>query len=164
MRISWPKFLVLIAMSVVGITASSIVFYLYELLHQGLPFCPSGQPILGFLRLDCDAVLSSPYNNIFGLNLDILAIGYFMVSIVLVCLVAFGGVRLSTNAFRTLFGWRFLGLIIVPYLMIVEFVILKTICLYCTIMHVAILVDFGIITYFLFYKKNIRTFISPSNA
>ena len=61
-----------------------------------------------------------------------------------------------------MFAWRFVGLAIVPYLMTVEFVILRTVCIYCTIMHVSILIDFVIITYFVFYKKNVRTFLTSS--
>lgn len=152
MRISRPKFLVLIAMSLVGVTASSMVFYLYELLHTDLPVCKSAQPLFGYISVDCNAVLSSPYNNVYGINLDLLAIVYFVVSIGLVCAYAFGRGGLSSKALRTLFVWRFLGLLIVPYLMTVEFVILKTICVYCTIMHVAILVDFVVITYLLFLR------------
>jgi hypothetical protein len=33
-------------------------------------------------------------------------------------------------------------------------VVLKAICVYCTIMHACILVDFAIVTYFLFYKED----------
>lgn len=158
MRISWLKFIVLIVMSIVGIIASSIVLYLYDTLHQSLPVCYSNQTFWG-IRIDCSVVLSSKYNSVYGINLDVLAVVYFIVSLALVCFVAFGSQWLYTKAFRTLFAWRFLGLIIVPYLMFIEFVVLRTICIYCTIMHVAILVDFVIITYFLFYKKDIKTFI-----
>jgi len=154
MRVSWPKFLVLVVMSCVGIAASSVVFYLYELLHTGLPYCTSSQKLFGFITVDCNAVLSSPYNNVFGINLDLLAIIYFIVNIVLVCVYAFGPNNLFSKAFKILFGWRFIGLLIVPYLMTVEFVVLKTICIYCTIMHVVILVDFGVITYFFFWGGN----------
>lgn len=162
MRISWPKFLLLIVMSLLGLTASGIVFYIYDTLHQQLPVCTSSQTFFG-IRIDCNAVLSSKYNSFYGLNLDLLAAAYFIVSLVLVCFVAFGSQWLYAKAFRTLFAWRFLGLIIVPYLMFIEFVLLRTICVYCTIMHVAILVDFGIITYFLFYKKNVKTFLLPAS-
>lgn len=164
MRISWPKFLILIVMSVIGIGASTVVFTLYELLHTTLPVCTSSQLLLGFIRVNCNEVLSSPYNNIFGFNLDVLAIIYFIVSLGLVCIVSFGSTGLYAKAFRALFAWRFIGLLIVPYLMTVEFVILKTICVYCTTMHVAILVDFGIVTYFFFYKKDVKSFLtSPQN-
>lgn len=162
MRISRPKFLVLTVMSLVGIAASSMVFYFYELLHTNLPVCTSAQLLFGYIRVDCNAVLSSPYNNVFGINLDLLAILYFFVSLSLVCVYAFGSDRFSAGAFKTLFAWRFLGLLIVPYLMAVEFVILRTICVYCTTMHIAILADFAIITYFLFFRSDFsQTGIQP---
>ena len=154
MRISRPKFLVLIVMSLVGITASSMVFYIYDTLGQQLPACQEPVTFLGAV-INCVTVLSSKYNTVFGINLDILAIVYFFVNLALVCVVAFGSNRLFGRAYRILFVWRFLGLIIVPYLITIEFVILKAICVYCTIMHVAILVDFAIVTYFLFYKDDI---------
>jgi len=148
-------------MSIVGLTASSIVLYLYNTLHQQLPACTSPQNFWG-ISINCNVVLGSPYNSIFGLNLDVLAVTYFIVNLALIFLVAFGSDRLYDRAFKVLFAWRFVGLAIVPYLMTVEFVILRTICIYCTIMHVSILIDFGIITYFIFYKKNLRTFLTPS--
>ncbi len=141
-------------MSIVGITASSMVFYIYDTLHQMLPYCVSSQTIFG-VRIDCNTVLSSSYNNVLGINLDLLAIIYFLVNLVLVFAVAFGGDNLFRKAFRTLFAWRFLGLIIVPYLITIEFVVLKAICVYCTVMHVSILIDFVIVTYFLFWKDDI---------
>ena len=148
-------------MSIVGLIASSIVLYLYYLLHQQLPGCHVNQTFWG-ISLNCGAVLSSSYNSIYGFNLDVLAVAYFIVNLVLIFIVAFGSDWLYGKAFKVLFAWRFVGLAIVPYLMTVEFVILKTICIYCTIMHLSILIDFVIITYFIFYKKNVRTFLTSS--
>ncbi len=161
MRISWPKFIVLLVMSIIGIAASSVVFYLYELLHTNLPVCTSSAKLFGVIAINCNTVLSSPYNNVLGINLDLLAIIYFMVSIALVCAYAFASDRVSSAAFKTLFGWRFLGLLIVPYLMTVEFVLLKTICVYCTTMHICILVDFGVVTYFFFYRTDGALTVQP---
>jgi len=157
------KLLILIVMSVVGLTASSIVLYLYYYLHRPLFGCSSGYTFLG-IHINCNDVLGSPYNNFYGFNLDILAVSYFIINLALIFMVAFGSDKLYDRAFKVLFGWRFVGLAIVPYLMTVEFVILKTICIYCTIMHVSILIDFAIITYFVFYKKNIRTFLAPGQT
>ena len=151
MRIGRGKFLILIVMSLVGMTASSVVFYIYEVLHSLPPYCTSSVVILG-ARWDCQTVLSSPYNNVYGVNLDLLAIAYFIVNLALVFMVSFGSDRLFRRAFRVLFVWRFLGLIIVPYLVTLEFFVVRAICVYCTIMHASILVDFAIVTYFLFYK------------
>jgi len=157
------KLLILVVMSIVGLTSSSIVLYLYYILKEGLPACTLPQTFLG-IRINCNDVLGSPYNSIYGFNLDVLAVSYFIVNLALIFMVAFGSDRLYDRAFKVLFAWRFVGLAIVPYLMTVEFVILRTICIYCTIMHFSILIDFGIITYFIFYKKNIRTFLAPSST
>jgi len=155
-RISRLKFLVLIVMSLVGIAASSFVFYIYDTLGQALPYCVAPYKIWG-ITIDCNTVLGSRYNTVFGVNLDLLAIGYFFVNLLLVFAIAFGSPSLFGRAFKVLFVWRFLGLIIVPYLMTIEFVILKAICIYCTIMHFSILIDFAIVTYFLFYKDITHT-------
>ena len=165
MRASPLKLLILIVMSIVGLFASSVVLYLYYLLHQALPYCTNSQTFWG-IAIDCNAVLGSSYNTIYGFNLDILAVTYFIVNLALILIVAFGSDWLYERAFKVLFAWRFVGLAIVPYLMTVEFVILRTICVYCTIMHLSILIDFGIITYFIFYKKNVRTFLGsgPESA
>ncbi|MGD0395459.1 MAG: vitamin K epoxide reductase family protein [Nitrososphaerales archaeon] len=162
MRASPLKLLILVVMSIVGLIASSIVLYLYYLLHQQLPGCHANQTFWG-ISLNCGAVLSSSYNSIYGFNLDVLAVAYFIVNLFLILLVAFGSDRLYGRAFKVLFAWRFVGLAIVPYLMTVEFIILKTVCIYCTIMHLSILVDFVIITYFIFYKKSLRTFLTSGS-
>jgi uncharacterized membrane protein len=159
MRASPVKLLILVVMSIVGLTASSIVLYLWNTLHQLPPYCSSTRTFWG-ISLNCGVVLGSKYNSIYGFNLDVLAVTYFIVNLALIFLVAFGSDRLYGKAFKVLFAWRFVGLAIVPYLMTIEFVVLKTVCIYCTIMHFSILIDFGIITYFIFYKKNVRIFLS----
>ena len=143
-------------MSLVGITASSFVFYIYDTLHQQLPICTSPEKIFG-ITINCNTVLASKYNTVFGVNLDLLAIAYFLINLALVFAIAFGSSSLFGTAFKVLFVWRFLGLIIVPYLMTIEFVVLKAICVYCTIMHFSILIDFAIVTYFLFWKDITHT-------
>jgi uncharacterized membrane protein len=151
MRVSWPKLLLLVAMSLFGLWASSEVLIVYYTLKQSLPFCPLQQG--PGIALNCYAVLSSRYSQIFGIPLELLAVGYFIVNLLLVYLIAFGTDRLFKASLKTLFGWRFLGIIIVPYLVFVELVLIRAICIYCTIMHVAIIADFVIISYLLFYKR-----------
>ena len=150
-RVSWPKLLLLVVMSLFGLWASSEVLIVYYTLKQTLPFCPLQQG--PGIALNCYAVLSSRYSQVFGIPLELLAVAYFIVNLLLVYFIAFGTDRLSRIALNTLFGWRFLGIIIVPYLVFVELVLIRAICIYCTIMHVAIIADFVIISYLLFYKK-----------
>jgi len=144
--------MVLMAMSVFGLWASSEVLIVYYTLKQALPFCPL-QRSPG-IAIDCYAVLSSRYSQVFGIPLELLAVWYFIVNLLLVYFFAFGSDALSRISLRTLFGWRFIGIVLVPYLVFVELYLVKAICIYCTIMHVAIVADFIIISYVLFYKSH----------
>lgn len=150
-RIGWLKLLVLVVMSAFGLWASSMVLIVYYTLKEALPFCPL-QRSPG-IALDCYAVLSSRYSQVFGIPLELLAVWYFIVNILLVYFIAFGSDALSRISLKTLFGWRFIGILIVPYLVFVELFLVRAICIYCTIMHVAIVADFIIISYLLFYKR-----------
>jgi uncharacterized membrane protein len=164
MRISWLKFGILIAMSIFGLWSSSMVLFLFYTLHNPLPFCVLGNvnatQSTGVV-VDCYKVLQSRYDSVFGVPLDVFAAVYFIINLGLIYLVSFArGERLYRRAFRALFGWRFIGLVLVPYLVYLEFFVVKAICIYCTMMHIAIVVDFVIITYFLFYKKSLKSFIN----
>ena len=146
------KLLVLVAMSAFGLWASGTVLVIFYSLGQQLPLCPTGN-FFG-LHFDCGAVLGSSYSRIFGIPLELLAMGYFLVNLGLVYFVAFGSQRVSNATLEILFGWRFIGIIIVPYLVFVELFVIHAICVYCTMMHVAILADFVVISYLLFFGKN----------
>ncbi len=152
MRISWPKLLLLAAMSVFGLWASSMVIIIYHTLKQSLPFCPTQQG--PGIVLNCDSVLSSRYSQVLGIPLELFAVAYFILNLLLVYFIAFGSHRLFRTSLNILFGWRFLGIAIVPYLVFVELFLIKAICVYCTIMHIAIVADFVIISYLLFHKKS----------
>jgi uncharacterized membrane protein len=145
----------LLAFSAVGLVASAFVIWQWYIEKHAPPVCGSGQLLFGWLQLNCAKVLGSTYSAIFGVPLEIFALVYFIVNLVLVWMYAFGSDKLSHNAFRALFGWRFLGIILVPYLMFVEFVLLHAICIYCTTMHAAIVIDFVVITYLLFWKHEV---------
>jgi len=161
-RISWKKFAVLVAMSIFGLWASTMVLVVYNTLHDQLPACKLPTPGSG-IQIDCTKVLSSPYGMIFGVPLEVFAVAYFIVNLALIYLVGFGSNNIYKTAFKTLFVWRFLGIFLVPYLIVVELFLVKAICLYCTAMHISIIIDFGIISYFLFYKKDIRSYISMAS-
>ena len=150
MRISRLKLLLLVAMSLFGLWASGMVVVVYYYLKQALPFCPSnsGPGIV----LNCDAVLGSSYSQVFGIPLELFAVAYFIVNLLLVYLIAFGRESVFRTSLNVLFVWRFIGILIVPYLVFVELFLIRAICVYCTVMHVAILVDFAVISYLLFFK------------
>jgi len=152
MRIGRFKLALLLVMSAFGLVAASTVLVTYYAMKTAPPFCTAGS--VGGIALNCNAVLGSRFSQFFGIPLEFFAAGYFVVNVALVCLVAFGSERVFAGSLNILFGWRFLGLIFVPYLIGVEVFILRAICIYCTIMHIAIVADFGVITYFLFYRKD----------
>ena len=162
LRISWPKLGLLLAMSIFGLWASSMVVVVYYTLRQSLPFCPvtRGPGIV----LDCNTVLSSSYSQIFGVPLEIFAVAYFVTNLGLISLVAFAGDSMSHRSFNTLSVWRFFVVLIVPYLVYIELAVLRAICLYCTMMHIAIVADFVIISYFLFYKSGMKGFLTPTQS
>lgn len=147
-------------MSIIGLWASTMVLVIYNTLRQQLPFCTLPQSSSGGIQINCDKVLSSSYSTIDGIPLEVFAVAYFIVNLALIYMVGFGTDRIYKAAFKTLFAWRFVGICIVPYLVVVELFFVKAICLYCTTMHAAIIIDFGIISYFLYYKKDIRSYVS----
>jgi uncharacterized membrane protein len=151
MRITRFKLLLLVAMSIFGLIASTMVVVIFYYLKESLPFCPTstGSGIV----LNCGIVLGSSYSEVFGIPLELLAVVYFIVNLALVYIIAFGPQRPFEVSLDFLFVWRFIGILIVPYLVFVELFILKAICVYCTIMHVAIVADFIIISYFLFFRE-----------
>ena len=138
-------------MSAVGLWASGTVLVIYYTLGGALPLCPTGN-YFG-IYLDCGAVLGSSYSKVLGVPLELLAVFYFVVNLGLVYLIAFGSDRVSKRSLSVLFGWRFIGVAIVPYLVFVEVFLLHAICVYCTIMHAAILIDFVVISYVLFFGR-----------
>ncbi|MEM3827325.1 MAG: vitamin K epoxide reductase family protein, partial [Candidatus Micrarchaeaceae archaeon] len=120
------------------------------------PLCTlSGGPSLFGAKIDCATVLFSSYSEIDGVSLDMLAAIWFIVNLALVTALVSVRKELSRIIFKVLFAWRFFGLAIVPYLVYLEFAVLHAICLYCTIMHFAIIIDFIIIT-FLVFSENSR--------
>jgi uncharacterized membrane protein len=151
MRVTRTKLLVLIAMSAVGFVASAYVLIDFYLLRQNV-ICPSGS-FYG-ISLDCGEVLGSSYSMVFGIPLELLASLYFMINIGLVYVIAFGSEKAFRFSLQALFIWRFIGVAIVPYLVFVELFLLHAICVYCTLMHVAILTDFVVISYLLFFGEN----------
>jgi uncharacterized membrane protein len=152
MRLSGFKLVLLLLMSEIGIAAAATILITYYELKQSPPLCSSGT--VGGISMDCNAVLGSQYSQLLGVPLEFFAVAYFVVNVLLVCLIAFGSEKVFEWALNLLFGWRFLGLIFVPYLVFVEVAIIRAVCLYCTIMHEAIVADFVVITYYLFYKRS----------
>ncbi|MCL4546878.1 MAG: vitamin K epoxide reductase family protein [Candidatus Marsarchaeota archaeon] len=156
MRTSRKDFIILIMMSIIGIIASMTVIYQIYIVHELPPFCSLGST--GNIQFNCAKVLLSSYSNLsvfgFNISLDMLAALWFVINIVLVLLIVFAGIKHARFSFKLLFAWRFIGLAIVPYLIYIELVVLRSVCIYCTAMHIAIIIDFIIVTYFVFMPKS----------
>ncbi|GAB6947949.1 vitamin K epoxide reductase family protein [Vulcanisaeta sp. JCM 16161] len=135
--------------SAIGLFASSIVIYTYYYLHELPPLCTSFKSPFPGITIDCERVLSSRYSDIGGVPLDLLAAVWFIVNIILVLTYDLGPGNLAALALNVLFYWRFIGILVVPYLIFVETYLLHALCMYCTIMHVMIIIDFIVITVFL---------------
>ena len=153
-RTSKREFFLLILMSIIGLASSLIVIYEWSILHTPPPFCIVGNTTSTGITLNCAKVLSSRYSNVFGVSLEALAAVWFIINLFLIMLVVSARREVARRSVDVLFAWRFLGLLIVPYLIYLELFVVRAICLYCTIMHGAIIIDFVIITYLVFSKKS----------
>ncbi|MGC8567681.1 MAG: vitamin K epoxide reductase family protein [Candidatus Micrarchaeia archaeon] len=154
MRTTRNHFLILILMSIIGLISSFTVIYEFYIYHNAPPFCiEQGMKIAG-VPVNCEKVLLAPNGQFIGVPFDFLAALWFIINISLVILVVFAKEKVAKFSFRSLFLWRFLGILLVPYLLYLEFFVVKAICIYCTIMHGAIVVDFIIISVMMFSKKS----------
>ncbi|WP_229709894.1 vitamin K epoxide reductase family protein [Vulcanisaeta souniana] len=140
--------MLMLTFSLIGLFASSIVIYTYYYLRELPPLCSTFKSPFPGITIDCERVLSSKYSDIGGVPLDLLAAVWFVINIILVILYNFGSGNVATLAINALFYWRFLGIIIVPYLIVVETYLLHALCVYCTIMHIMIIIDFTVVTVF----------------
>ncbi|MCL4372362.1 vitamin K epoxide reductase family protein [Candidatus Marsarchaeota archaeon] len=144
---------ILTIMSIIGLIASGVVIYELYVLHHPPPFCVLNTTLVS-TPFNCMKVLTSSYANVFGVSLDFVASLWFIINITLVFMLLYFAKPMAKRVFYALFVWRFLGLAIVPYLIYLEFFVVHSICLYCTIMHGAIIIDFIIVSYFLFSKHS----------
>lgn len=85
----------------------------------------------------CSEVFSSPYSSILGISNEYYGAAWFIVSLLL---------SVSSLFMRTarllLLGWSILGILGVVYLVYVEFFLINSICILCTVAHV-----FGILVF-----------------
>jgi uncharacterized membrane protein len=152
-RMSPRDFFILIVMSVIGLASSIIVIIELYIVHSLPPYCQVPATIGGSV-LNCAKVLLSPYANIGPVSLDFLAAAWFIVNIIFVISIALSAKRTAKRVLDVMFVWRFFGIIVVGYLLFLEFIVLHAICIYCTAMHISIILDFAIVSYILFSKNS----------
>ncbi|GGP21446.1 VKOR family protein [Thermocladium modestius] len=146
MNISKARFAALIAMSIVGMASSFMVLYTWYLLRRPLPICTAPASLVpsSGITINCAAVLSSPYSEVGGVPLDALAAAWFIINAALVTWYSVSS--RASSILKAIMGWRFIGIAIVPYLIYIELAVVRAICVYCTIMHAAIIIDFILVT------------------
>jgi len=121
--------LVVLVSAIVGFTVSLWGYYSY-LRGSETPICRPGG------KVNCLAVYSIPQAWILGFHLSSIAPYYYGLTLVLALI--------STTtwwepALRVLAVTQWGGLLVVPYLVYLELFIARSICIYCTIMHVSTL-------------------------
>jgi len=106
--------------------------------------------------VNCEAVLTSAFSVVPGTSIPITVpgLGFFLVSLAL----AIAQLRRPANyGLRQAHAvWAGLGLLTIFYLIFVEFVELRTICLWCTSVHVVILLTFLLTLWRLYPKPSVR--------
>ena len=115
-----------------AIAGAGIAIYLTTVHYEQVPLLCSAQGIV-----NCERVTSSSYSVVPGTTLPITLPGlaWFAVS----AGFALGGIRSRQRWIRQAeLVWTILGLLTVLYLVYVELVILHTLCLWCTGVHVLV--------------------------
>ena len=163
-RMSSRDFLILVVMSLIGLASSIVVIIELYIVHSLPPYCTIPATFGGSV-LNCAKVLLSPYANVGPVSLDFLAAAWFIINIIFVISIALSSKRTAKKVLDVMFIWRFFGIIVVGYLLFLEFVVLHAICIYCTAMHICIIIDFAIVSYILFSKNSrVRKDILSSSA
>jgi uncharacterized membrane protein len=120
-------------MVVLAILGMGVGAYLTAVHYDNVPLACSSSGIV-----NCAAVLTSQYSVIPGTTVPITlpGIGFFLVSLLLAAAQYRRPFDLGLR--KAHFGWACLGLLTVFYLVFVELVELKVICLWCTSVHLMI--------------------------
>jgi len=143
---------VLFALSIIGLIAAGVVFVDYYVAHSAsLPFCSVEESSgVTTLRVSC-SVITSSYSRVFGIPLDFLAIIWFSVNLILLAVLV---IMNRGKVMTLLLAWSILGVLVAPYLMYIDLYVLHALCIYCTTMQIAIILNFLIIFVSLLKSRN----------
>jgi uncharacterized membrane protein len=122
-----PRQWLLLVFAIVG---AGVAIYLTTVHYEHVPLLCSAQGVV-----NCERVTSSSYSVVPGTTLPITIPGlaWFAVSATL----ALVGIRSGHRWLRRAeLGWTLLGTVTALYLVYVEIVVLHTICLWCSVVHV----------------------------
>jgi len=157
MRIYLNKYAkaILFALSIIGLIAAGVVFVDYYVENStSLPLCGVEEGLGGTtLQVSC-SVISSSFSRAFGIPLDFLAIAWFSLNLILLAVLV---IMNKGKVMTLLLAWSIIGVVVVPYLIYIELYVLHALCIYCTTMHIAIVLNFLLILYlFLKSRKDIK--------
>lgn len=93
--------------------------------------------------INCADVISGPYSSAFGIPFAVLGLVYWTAMVVLCSPWVWARPELLVHRFRLLVATS--GLLVVPYLVWIEFDVKHHICLWCTSIHVLALVLFTVL-------------------
>ncbi|BAA81478.2 conserved hypothetical protein [Aeropyrum pernix K1] len=127
----------LLAVTLVGYAASIAGYFEYV---SGSGVCEIGD--VGFAVVNCSSVYDIPEAVVFGVvHLSVLAPVYFtLLSLVaLAYWIRRSRIFLIASSFLSL-----VGVVTVPYLVYLELFVAGAVCLWCTVMHISILLAFAL--------------------
>jgi|APSaa5957512576_1039674.scaffolds.fasta_scaffold73983_2 uncharacterized membrane protein len=134
---NWIRILTIL--SVLGIIISAFLTYSY--------YNPNTSGLCNISEtISCEKISTSKYAVFFGVPVAILGIFFFLISLLLVT-----NLNKNPNSTAYLLTWNSIGIIFMAYLILAEFLV-KSICLWCTAIHLIIIADF--ILMFKLHKKN----------
>jgi len=146
---------VLFTISIIGLIAAGVVFVDYYVENStSLPLCGVEEGLGGTsLQVSC-SVISSSFSRVFGIPLDFLAIAWFSLNLILLAVLV---IMNKGKVMMLLLAWSIIGVVVIPYLIYIELYVLHALCIYCTTMQVAIVLNFLLILYlFLKSRKDIK--------
>ncbi|WP_428069044.1 vitamin K epoxide reductase family protein [Caldisphaera sp.] len=148
--------IIFITISIAGIGAALTSYYYVYMANTSPPACHfSGNITSSGIELNCLNVLKSSYSSLslnFGVkvnaNFDVLAIIYFSVSLILSLMMLFTYYSVIAQ-----FIWSIIGASFIPYLVYLEIYVIRSICIYCTTMHILIISQVLLSLYYIKSKK-----------
>ena len=139
------KYFLLILLSIFGIADAA--YLTFEHYQQVIPPCTVNHLLP--IASDCGKVLRSSYSVVFGIPLAL--IGVFQYAFLLIALIALIIYRKKIFTYWIIFQ-SMTGAIFSLYFMYIQLVILKSICIYCTLSAIISFIIFFLVTK-TFYKE-----------
>lgn len=139
------KFLIIIILSLFGIIDTAYLTFKHY--SQTVPPCTINH--LFPIASDCGIVLRSSYSVMFGIPLAVF--GVIQYSLLLIAVIIFINFRKKIFAYWIFFQ-SMIGTIFSLYLMYLQLVVLKSICIYCTLSALISFIIF-FLSYKIFYKE-----------